>query len=244
MPRTRSMLVTAMTIGALSLGAWSTALAQPPKEAPKPATKDAAPHKDKDTNKDNNKDKSKEHAAASKTARIGETAPDFTLTDTEGKTHTLSSLKGKIVVLEWFNPQCPVIVATHKDRNVFNPLVESYAGKNVVFLAINSGAEGQEGSGKDASAKGIKDLNVKYPVLLDSDGKVGHAYGATNTPHMYVVAADGTLAYMGAIDDGSAMKAGKTNYVKAAVDELLAGKKVTTAETKAYGCGVKYGKNH
>src|SRR5262249_28137264 len=113
--------------------------------------------------------------------------------------------------------------------------------KNVVFLAINSGGEGQQGAGKEKSAKGIKDFGMKYPVLLDGDGKVGHTYGAKTTPHMYIVAADGTLAYMGAIDNKKeASDKEYVNYVKAALDEIIAGKKVTTTQTTAYGCGVKY----
>lgn len=212
-------ILAAAAVGAFTLTAAS--IAEPPAgkgaDAAKPVEKQPAPK-----------------AAA----RIGETAPDFTLTDTDGKSHTLSSLKGKIVVLEWFNPECPVIVAHHKDKNTFNPMFDAY-GKDVAFLAINSGAPGNQGAGKEKSAKGIKDFGMKYPVLIDSDGKVGKTYGAKTTPHIFVVAADGSLAYMGAIDN---QKEGKdyVNYAKQAIEELKAGKKVSVTETKAYGCSVKY----
>jgi peroxiredoxin len=223
MSMTRNALISAMTVGALALGALAQPAATPAsKEAPKHATKDAAQPKEKSTK--------------SATAKIGETAPDFTLTDTDGKSHTLSSLKGKIVVLEWFNPECPVIKETHQNRNFFNPMVDSYAGKEVVFLGVNTG----KSADKDATAAAVKTFGMKYPVLLDSDSKVGKMYGAKTTPHVFVIAADGTLAYMGAIDNGSPSKAGTTNYVKQAIDELNAGKKISTPETKPYGCGVKF----
>lgn len=233
MQMTWKMLAAGVATGALALSAAAVS-AQPPAGA-KPA--DSKP-----ADKQPEKPKADKPKAESKsTAKIGETAPDFTLTDTEGKSHHLADLKGKIVVLEWFNPACPVSAGHHSDKNTFNPLYDAYNGKDVVFLAINSGADGKEGAGKDASAKGIKDFGMKYPVLLDTDGKVGHTYGAKTTPHMYVIAADGTLAYMGAIDNQKPAKdAAHINYVKQAIDELKAGKKVSVAETRAYGCGVKY----
>jgi peroxiredoxin len=177
-------------------------------------------------------------------AKVGSIAPDFTLTDTDGKTVTLSdfSKQGKIVVIQWFNPACP-FVKKHYDNgaNTFNDLAKKYADKGVVFVAINSGAPGREGAGKDTNVAARKDWKIAYPILLDESGKVGKMYNAQHTPEMFVVAKDGTLAYHGAIDEDSGMKApGKNNYVAKALDELLAGKKVSTAETKPYGCTVKY----
>ncbi|MBL8763003.1 MAG: thioredoxin family protein [Phycisphaerae bacterium] len=181
------------------------------------------------------KDVKKEQKVA--TAKVGETAPDFTLTDTDGKTVSLAewTKSGNTVVLEWFNPGCPFIVKHHEKNPTFANLSKEFKDKKVAFLAINTGAS------KADLAKAKKDWNIAYPVALDTDGKVSKMYGAKTTPHCFVIAADGKLVYSGAIDNDSDMaKAGDKNYVKAALDEILAGKKVTTAETKPYGCPVKY----
>jgi hypothetical protein len=118
----------------------------------------------------------------------------------------------------------------------------------VVWLSINSSAPGKEGAGVDASKEAVAKFGMKNPVLLDSDGKVGHLYGATNTPHMLVVGPDGVLAYKGAIDnspdgEGGAVPKGSSlvNYVDAAISSINAKTPVSVKETKAYGCGVKYG---
>lgn len=195
---------------------------------------------------DQGKDKEKEKKLAAKGAKIGDPAPAFTLTDTDGKTVKLADFKGKIVVLEWFNPGCPYI-HKHHDPEIgnmtFNKLYSEYNSKDVVFLAINSSAKGMEGNGKDVNAKAKGDYKMEYPILLDEDGTVGRAYGARTTPHVFIIATDGTLAYNGAIDNSTdPKKAGDKNYAKVALDELLAGKKVSTSETKPYGCGVKYAK--
>ena len=135
---------------------------------------------------------------------IGDKAPDFTLTDTEGKTHTLSEYtkQGKIVVLEWFNPGCPWVVRVHEKSDVMTKTAEANKD-SVVWLAINSGAAGKQGHGKELNAEMKKKWNIGYPILLDESGTVGKAFGAKVTPHMFVIAADGTLAYAGAIDDGA-----------------------------------------
>ncbi len=177
-------------------------------------------------------------------AVVGETAPNFTLKDTDGKDVNLSEVgKDKVVVLEWFNPECPFVVKHHKKNPTFANLHKDYASKGVVFLAINSGAPGKEGAGLEKSKAGKNDYKIQYPVLLDENGEVGRTYGAKTTPHMFVIAKDGTIAYAGAIDNNTdAAKPGDINYVKNALDEVLAGKAVTTKETKPYGCSVKYGK--
>jgi cytochrome oxidase Cu insertion factor (SCO1/SenC/PrrC family) len=181
-------------------------------------------------------------------AEVGKVAPDFTLTDLDGKSVSLHDLKGKTVVLEWFNPHCPFVKAAHTKGSLKTMAADRVAaGKgSLVWLSINSGGAGKEGAGADASREGAKALNVKNPILLDADGKVGHLYGATNTPNMYVIAPDGTLAYRGAIDnspDGEleAPTGGKViNYVGVALDALKAGAPIADKVTKPYGCSVKY----
>lgn len=230
-----AMIASAAVATALpSTGAFAQATSTP---AATPATK---PAKDKHADKAHDA-KHQDEKKSDEIASVGKKAPDFSLFDTEGKEHKLSSLAGKIVVIEWFNPECPYVVKQHAKTTTVKDMVDKYAGKDVVFFAINSNATGEQGSGKDRNAKAAKDWAIKYPVLLDETGATGKAYGAKNTPAMYVVNKDGILAYSGAIDDDkSAETAGKTNYVTKAVDELLAGKKVTTSETRPYGCGVKY----
>ena len=178
-------------------------------------------------------------------ASPGRPAPDFELADLEGKTVHLRDFKGKTVVLEWFNPGCPFVQKSHTKGSL--ALAADHAmAKGVVWLAINSAAEGRQGSGVDANRAGASALRMKYPVLLDSTGKVGKAYGASNTPHMFVVNPGGILVYKGAIDnspdgEGESPTGGKlVNYVDAALAALAAGKPPDVAETKAYGCSVKY----
>ncbi|MBU2502336.1 thioredoxin family protein [bacterium] len=173
----------------------------------------------------------------------GDKAPDFTLTDTAGETHTLSAYlaEGKTVVLEWFNPDCPFIKKHHQDHRTMDETAAAYKDQGVVWLAINSGAEGKQGAGLERNKKAFKDFKMSFPVLLDPDGTVGRAYGAKKTPHMFIVTREGAVAYMGAIDDDAGVQApGKTNHVVAALDEILGGKPVTVSETESYGCSVKY----
>jgi peroxiredoxin len=183
------------------------------------------------------KEKKAEKAGA---AKIGEAAPDFTLTDTDGKTVKLSDYKGKIVVLDWFNPQCPVCGMHYKAGTIQNTAAK-FKDKNVVFLAINSGGKGTPGSDKAENGTAKKNWKVDFPVLLDESGKVGHSYGAKTTPHCFVIDAKGTLVYAGAIDNGTPGKVGTTNYVEKALEQVTKGETVTTAETKSYGCNVHYG---
>lgn len=227
--------VAAFVAAGLAVSAFAVASLSEPEKAAKPAP--AAKHEMK-------ADMAKEPAKAAAKAVVGETAPNFTLKDLDGKDVNLSEVgKDKVVVLEWFNPECPFIVKHHKTNPTFNNLYKEYAGKGVVFLAINSGAPGNQGAGLEKSKAGKAEFKLEYPVLLDESGTVGRMYGAKTTPHCFVIAKDGSVAYAGAIDnDTDAQKAGDTNYVKAALDEILAGKAVTTKETKPYGCSVKYGK--
>lgn len=176
-------------------------------------------------------------------AKVGETAPAFELMDTDGKTVKLSDFKDKIVLLEWFNPECPVIVDHHKTQTTFADLHKEFNSKGVVFLAINSSAAGMQGNGKDLNAKMKKDWALPYPILLDESGKTGRAFGAKTTPHVFIIGKDGKLAYHGAIDNQKKSDAADyKNYAKQALNQMIKGETVTEAETKAYGCGVKYGK--
>lgn len=181
----------------------------------------------------------KEGKLANLQDRVGKTAYEFTLTDSAGKEHTLSSYlnDGKIVVLEWFNADCPVVRGHYDGAKTMNDTVAQFEGKDVVWLAVASG----ESADKDVCEKARQGWHMNHPVLLDTTGAVGKAYGSRNTPTMYVISTDGTLAYGGAIDDNAnGRKSDPTNYVVEAVNALLAGSNVETSYAKAYGCGVKY----
>ena len=176
---------------------------------------------------------------------VGSNAPEFSLPDANGKTHSLSQYKGKYVVLEWFNPECP-FVKKHYGGGNMQKLQQEYTGKGVVWLTIDSNAPGTEGSISAEQAQKITSSWKTHQsgLLLDPDGKVGRAYGAKNTPNMVVINPDGKIVYTGAIDSKATPNPAdipaSTNYVKAALDESLAGKPVSNAQTKPYGCSVKY----
>lgn len=184
--------------------------------------------------------------AAGATAAIGKPAPDFTLQDLDGHPVKLSDSLGKIVVLEWFNPGCPFVNKTHTVGQL-KELAKTETAKGVVWLAVNSAAEGKQGYGVEANRAGKAKFNLTHPILLDESGAVGHAYGAAHTPHLFVIDAKGVLVYAGAIDnspdgEGESPSDGKlVNYVEQALDDVRAGKPVRTPSTEAYGCGVKYG---
>ena len=176
---------------------------------------------------------------------VGTNAPDFSLTDSKGKTQSVSQYKGKYVVLEWFNPECP-FVKKHYGSGNMQKLQEEFTGKGVVWLTIDSSAPGLEGylTAEQANAK-MNDWKTKQTALvLDPDGKAGRSYGAKNTPHMFVINPEGKIVYEGAIDSKATANPADittaTNYVKVALDEALAGKTVTTPNSRPYGCSVKY----
>ena len=175
-------------------------------------------------------------ATGAEKAAVGQKAPDFSLKDQSGKTHRLSDYAGKIVVLEWTNPGCPY-VKRHYEAKTMTDLANRYAGRNVVWLAVSTNGNTQ------ANDAFTSQHGISYPILQDS-GDVAKAYGAKTTPHMFIIDAKGNLAYAGGIDnDPEGDKgAGRVNYVRKALDELLAGGTVSTPETKSYGCGVKYSK--
>ena len=182
---------------------------------------------------------------AAESPKVGSAAPDFSLPDAKGKTHSLAEAKGKYVVLEWFNPECP-FVKKHYGGGNMQKLQEEFAGKGVVWMSIDSSASGKEGYlTPEAATKQIADWKMNHTtLLLDPDGKAGKTYGAKNTPHMFVVNPEGKLIYEGAIDSKASPNpadiANSTNYVKVALDESMGGKPVSNPNTKPYGCQVKY----
>jgi peroxiredoxin len=176
---------------------------------------------------------------------VGSNAPDFSLTDSKGNTQSVSQYKGKYVVLEWFNPGCP-FVQKHYGSGNMQKLQQEFTGKGVVWLTIDSSAPGLEGylTAEQANAKMAEWKTRQTALVLDPDGKAGRSYGAKNTPHMFVINPEGKIVYEGAIDSKATPNpsdiANSTNYVKVALDESLSGKAVTNANTKPYGCSVKY----
>lgn len=187
-----------------------------------------------------------DHSHDKPKAQIDEPAPDFTLASIEGGKHSLSDYKGRFVVLEWNNFDCP-FVRKHYSSGNMQALQETYGEKGVVWLTVLSSAPGKQGYYEsDALAEMTAKKKWKAAAyLLDTDGAVGRAYGARTTPHMFVIDPDGVLIYGGAIDDKPSTKTadveGATNYVSAALDAAMAGKDVGVKATTPYGCSVKYG---
>lgn len=185
--------------------------------------------------------KAQTEATTMTVAEVGKKAPDFTLVDLDGKTHSLSDYAGKIVILEWFNPDCPFVKKHHQMFRSMHDTYHAAQEQGAVWLAVNSAAPGKQGSGQEYNMEARKNYGIEYPLLLDEEGTVGKAYGAKTTPHMFVIAADGTLLYQGAIDDSpSTDKLGETNYVVKTLQAIKAEKPVEMANTKPYGCSVKY----
>ena len=179
-----------------------------------------------------------EAAGAITAAGVGRPAPNFTLKDQDGKLVTLNEFKDKVVVLEWFNDGCPFVQKWYKNGDM-NKIAADYQAKGVVWLAVNSTGTADVAHNKVAAAQ----FDMLRPVLDDSTGEVGKLYGAQTTPQMYVIN-KGPMAYDGAIDSTVSTDvediAKSTNYVKAALDRVLADKPVEKAVTKSYGCSVKY----
>jgi peroxiredoxin len=182
-----------------------------------------------------------DHHEGEAKATIGKMAPNFSLKDQNGKTVSLADFKGKTVVLEWFNQGCPYVVRHYKAKTM-TTTADKYKDKDVVWLAINTTA-GKSAEDNKTSAEA---WGISYPILSDTTSSVAQQYGAKTTPHMYIIDKEGKLVYIGAIDDDSSADGEKgdkaTNYVAKALDEVLAGKPVSTPETKPYGCNVKYQK--
>jgi len=186
-------------------------------------------------------------AFASSSPDVGKPAPQFTAVDSNGKTWSLADLKGKVVVLEMTNHDCPYVRKHYTSRNMQDQQREA-AAKGVVWLTVAASAVGEQGHVTATQANDLTRSRDAAPaaVLLDPQSKVARAYGATVTPHMYIIDAKGTLVYKGGIDSipsSSASDVPKaTQYVRVALDQVLAGKQVTDASTRAYGCTLKYPK--
>lgn len=183
---------------------------------------------------------------ASAAVEVGQAAPEIEMTDVDGNPFKLSDHKGKIVVLEWTNHQCPYVVKHYDSGNMQKVQKETRAMGDVEWVTIVSSAEGRQGHVSAEEAKEIF-MNAEADIttkLLDESGTVGQAYGAKTTPHMFVIDAEGKIAYMGAIDSDSSPRAsaieGATNYVMEAVTALKAGEAVATPSSQPYGCSVKY----
>jgi peroxiredoxin len=175
----------------------------------------------------------------------GKAAPDFTAIDSNGKPVKLSALKGKTVVLEWTNHECPY-VRKHYGAGNMQTLQREATGAGVVWLTVASSAKGKQGFVEGLEANKLTDDRKANPtaVLLDAAGTIGKAYGATATPHMFVIAPDGVLAYAGAVDDRPTSNPGDIpkarSYVRDALAAVAAGKPMSPSQTRSYGCSVKY----
>ena len=184
-------------------------------------------------------------AHAETTVEVGKPAPDFALSDQNGQTQSLNGYRGKIVVLEWTNHECPY-VKKHYDSGNMQALQKEMTAQGIVWLSVVSSAEGKQGFTDGTAARTVfEQAGAAATVrLLDFDGAVGKLYGAKTTPHMFVIDKDGALAYAGAIDDAPSADPATTahahNYVRAAVADLTAGMPVKTPITNPYGCSVKY----
>lgn len=176
---------------------------------------------------------------------VGKAAPAFSVADTNGKTHSLDQYRGKWVVLEWLNHECPY-VRKHYDNGVMQALQKKYVDKGVVWLSVVSSAPGKQGHFPNDRANALTKEKKASPtaVLIDAPGTVGRAYDARTTPHMFVINPQGNVVYMGGIDDKPTARAadlqGARPHVDIALQEAMAGKPVSVPTSKPYGCTVKY----
>jgi peroxiredoxin len=170
-------------------------------------------------------------------AALGLAAPAFELADLDGAMHRSDDLRGRVVVLEWFNPQCPYVVAAHGENGALRDAAARYAERGVVWLAVNSGHDGHPTADPAANARAKELWGMRYPILRDVEGRVGKLFDAKTTPHMYVLDRRGVLVYAGGHDDAESGE----RLVEKALDEVLAGKPVGQPTSRNYGCGVKYG---
>lgn len=182
---------------------------------------------------------------ASASVATGAQAPNFSVQDASGATRTLAEFAGRTVVLEWTNAGCPYVRKHYNSRNM-QTLQQEATAQGVVWLQVISSARGEQGylDGPGALERVRSDGAHPTATLLDPSGAMGHAYGATNTPHMFIISGEGRVVYQGAIDNHPSANPrsleGATNYVRAALADIRAGRPVQTAETRAYGCSVKY----
>jgi hypothetical protein len=178
-------------------------------------------------------------------AQTGRPAPAFSVTDTKGVQHALATYRGRTVILEWTNHECPYTVKHYATGNM-QALQADATAAGVIWLSVVSSRPGEQGYVEAAQADRLTESRKAHPtaVLLDPSGKLGHLYDARTTPHMFVIDGTGTLLYMGAIDDrptaNPASVNGARNYVREALDAVAAGRPVAVAATRPYGCSVKY----
>ena len=184
-------------------------------------------------------------AYAISAAVVGQKAPEFTAKDTSGKTVSLADFKGKTVVLEWVNPGCPYVKKHYSGANMQGTQIEA-AAKGVVWLAINSTEPGHPDYLAPAALQKwmVEQKAAATHTLMDDNGKIGQAYDARTTPHMYIINPQGMLIYAGGIDSIASARVddikAATNYVKVGLGETLSGKPISNATTRPYGCSVKY----
>jgi peroxiredoxin len=185
-------------------------------------------------------------------AALKRPAPDFRLPDTEGREVSLRSLRGKLVVLEWFNPDCPFVRYAH-GPGPLREMAKRYQSEQLVWLAINSSAPGKQGHGAERNRAAKDEFAMPNPILLDESGAVGRSYGAEKTPHLFVIDKNGVLVYrggldnapMGVVDETRPHSAGQAAaalepYLENALADVQRQRAPRVAETPAYGCGVKY----
>jgi peroxiredoxin len=213
-----------------------TATRREGREAPAPAGAKAAP-----SEKDDAPPAPAPSPAPAAVAAIGSPAPDFTLPDLDGKFVTLADLRGKTVVLEWFNPECPFVKYAHGEGPL-SKMAATHTEKGIVWLAINSGAPGKQGAGAEKSRAGAETFGMAHPILLDEDGAVGKAYGAKTTPHMFVIDPEGKLVFRGGVDNApmGKLEGEAQPWLGRALEQLAAGQPVGDADVPPYGCSVKY----
>ncbi len=172
--------------------------------------------------------------------RRGRSAPDVELKSFDGKTHKLSDFQGRIVVLEWFNMECPFSLYHYATKPTMVELASKYKDKEVVWLAVNS----TNHTKPETNLAFVKEHKLPFPIIDDRSGQIGRAFGARTTPHMFVIDKDGVIVYQGAIDNAPMGKVeanvANVNYVDQALSQLLAGQPVSTPLTPPYGCSVKY----
>ena len=179
---------------------------------------------------------------------LGQSAPDFSALDVAGKSHRLGDFKGKLVVLEWTNPGCPFVRKHYSGDAAGNmqTLQKEFTAKGVVWLALNSTEKASADYLAPAKLAGWMGEKMASPsaVLMDESGKIGQLYGAKTTPHMYIISPAGVLVYAGAIDSVPSARTDDiktaTNYVRQGLTESLAGRPISLAQSRAYGCSVKY----
>lgn len=177
---------------------------------------------------------------------VGQVAPDFSLIDINGQQQSLASYKGKTVVLEWVNPQCPFVQKHYQESGNMPAMQQAALAEGVIWLTINSGRPGAQGDYDSTNVLAWQKKTGATPTayLRDHSGKVGKLYDARHTPTLFIVNSAGVLVYAGGIDSINSTDADDiaraTNYVQAALSDLKAGRPIAIAKTKAYGCGVKY----